>query len=219
MGRKILITAAIFVFIFTATGYAGTTSLALKASTLGAGLELERSFTDSIGARIGINYFTYDHTDTEDGIVYNIDFQLQSLSAMIDWHPFQGSFRISAGALYNKNELEANSKASSSYTIGDVTYTSSQVSSLKAVIDFDEISPYIGMGWDTSYGKQNAYGFLCELGMVYQGSPNVDLTAIGPITSTAVFQTQLAKEKANLENSLDDYEFYPLLSIGVSYRY
>lgn len=219
MVRKVLIAAAISVLVFTATGYASSTSVALKAGTLGAGLEVERSLTDSIGARIGINYFTYDKDAVEDGIDYNIDLQLQSLSAMIDWHPFQGSFRISVGALLNQNELDAKSKASTTYTIGNTTYTSAQITSLQAAVDFDDITPYAGLGWDTSYGKEKTFGFVCELGVVYQGSPNVNLTATGPSASTAAFQTELARERTNLQNSLDGYEYYPVLSLGVSYRY
>ena len=225
MKNKVMIAAAIFLLVFTSTGYTRSSSIGLKVSTLGAGLEVERSFTESIGVRIGVNYFPYDHTDTLDDIEYNVDLKLMSLSALLDWHPFKGSFRISGGVLYNGNEIEADAKPSVSYMIGDTTYTASDVGTLKGKIDFNDIAPYLGLGWDTSFGKDNGFGFLFELGAIYQGSPDVELSADGTIASNPShplyqqFQSNLAKEEENMQSDVDDYKFYPVVSLGLSYRF
>ncbi|GBD97670.1 MAG TPA: hypothetical protein ENG83_05220 [Nitrospirae bacterium] len=219
MNNKVIIAAAIFLLVFTSTGYTQSSSIGLKVSTLGAGLEVERSFTESIGVRIGANYFPYDHTDTLDDIEYNVDLKLMSVSALLDWHPFKGSFRISGGVLYNGNEIEADAKPSVSYTIGDETYDADDVGTLKGKIDFNEIAPYLGLGWDTSFGKDNGFGFLFELGAIYQGSPDVDLSADGLLANDQTFQNNLAKEEKNLQSDIDDYKFYPVISLGFSYRF
>ena len=219
MAKKIIVAMAIFLFAFSTTGYAQSNSLGVKASTLGLGLEVERSFSDLISGRIGVNYFPYDYSGTEDDIAYDFDLNLMSLSALLDWHPFKGSFRISAGVIYNGNELDAKAKIAGTYDIGDSTYTGAELGTLKGKIDFDDIAPYLGLGWDTSFGKNKAFGFLFELGAIYQGSPKVDLSADGPIASDPTFQNELAKEENNLKSDLDDFKVYPVIAIGLSYRF
>jgi hypothetical protein len=218
MAKKII---AIWVFLlsFSGTVYSQDISIGLKASTLGLGLEAEKPFTDSLSGRIGVNYFTYGYSGIKDDIEYDFDLNLMSLAVLLDWHPFKGSFRISGGAIYNGNNLEANAKTSATYDIGDTTYTSSQLGTLNGKIDFNNIAPYLGLGWDTSFGKNKSFGFLFELGAIYQGSPKVDLSADGPIANDATFQNELAKEEDNLQNSLDPYKFYPVLAVGLSYRF
>ena len=154
-----------------------------------------------------------------DDIEYNVDLKLMSLSALLDWHPFEGSFRISGGVLYNGNEIEVDSKLSGSYQVGDKTYTAQEVGTLKGKIDFNKMAPYLGLGWDTSFGKDKGFGFLFELGAIYQGSPDVNLSADGLLASNQDFQNNLAKEEENMQRDVDDYKFYPVVSLGLSYRF
>ena len=219
MVSRITAASAVFLFIFSATGYAQSNSLGVKVSTLGLGLEAEKSFSDSIGGRLGVNYFTYDYSGTEDDIEYDFELNLKSLSALLDWHPFQGSFRISGGAVLNGNTIDANAKSAETFDIGNSTYTGAQVGTLTGKIDFENIAPYLGLGCDTSFGKDKSFGFLFELGVIYQGSPKVDLSADGPIASNATFQNELATEEKDLQSDLDVFKIYPVVAIGLSYRF
>jgi hypothetical protein len=220
MAKKILIAAAIFILAFAATGYAASISTGLKVGTLGAGVEVGSKFNDSIGARVGFNHYSYDKMAQKEDIDYDLDIQLQTVSAIIDWHPFNGSFRFSLGAFYNNNEIEADAVPYSSYRIGDVTYSASEITSLKANVDFaDDIAPYVGIGWDTSFTKEGGLGFLCELGVLYQGKPDVRLSATGPVAESAAFQEELSKERNQLQESMDNFEYYPVLALGITYRY
>ncbi len=217
MAKKTIVAVAIFLFLFSTTGYAQSTSLGVKASTLGLGLELERSFSDSISGRIGVNYFTYGYSGTEDNIEYDFDLKLRSVSALLDWHPFKGSFRFSGGAIYNGNKLDAKAKPSSEFDIGDGTYYN--IDTLKGKINFNDIAPYLGFGWNTSSGKDKGFGFLFELGAIYQGSPRVELSATGADTSLPDFQANLAKEEDNLQSDMDEFKIYPVIALGLIYRF
>jgi len=210
---------SIIVLFFSSMSHAQSISVGLKVSTLGAGVEAEGAFTKSIGARISANYFTYDYEGTEDEIKYNFDLTLQSALALLDWHPFQGSFRLSGGLIYNGNKLEAKAEPATTYEIGDTTYTAEDIGTLTGEITFKDIVPYFGLGWDTSFGKKNRLGFVFDLGVVYQGSPEVNLSADGPIASDKTFQDDLAKEEENLQSSLDDFKYYPVIAIGLNYRF
>ncbi len=220
MTKKIILPALIaFTVLFSSSAYSGDNSVSIKAGLLGAGLEAGRSLSDSIGARIGINYFTYDYSATESDIEYDFSLGLKTLSVLLDWHPFRGSFRLSGGIVFNGNRLDASATSSDTYDIGDRTYTASEVGSLDGEIDFDDVAPYVGLGWDTSFGRKEGLGFLFEIGAIYQGSPRVDLSASGPIASDPDFINNLSKEEDNLQSALDNFTYYPVLAVGLSYRF
>jgi len=219
MVRKTIIAITVLLSVLTPTVYAQNFSIVVKGSTLGAGVEAETAFSRAIGGRVGVNYFTYGYSGTEDDIDYDFDLGLMSVTALLDWHPFKGSFRISGGVIYNGNNLDAKAKTSATYDIGDTTYTGAELGTLKGKIDFNTIAPYLGIGWDTSFGKKNAFGFIFEAGAIYQGSPQVDLSADGPIASDPTFQEDLSKEEDNLQDDLEKFTVYPVVAIGVSYRF
>lgn len=214
-----IISIFIFLFGFVSTGFGQDTFIGIKASLLGAGLELERSFSDMFSARVGINYFPYDYSATEDDIDYDFELDLMSLGIFLDWHPFKGSFRLTGGLMYNSNSLDSTAESAATYEIGDQVYTGSEVGTLNGEIDFNDFAPYVGLGWNTAFGKDRKWGFICEFGVMFQGSPTADLSAIGPIATDTSFQAELAKEEDNLQDDLDNFEFYPNISIGFNYRF
>lgn len=196
---------------------AADTSLGGKAATLGAGLELEQNFNDTFGARLGANYFSYTYTGTEDDIAYDFDLDLLSFSAMVDWHPFSGTFRLTGGVLYNGNELNASAQPTLSYDIGGTVYTAAQVGNMNGVIDFDDFAPYAGLGWNSTWGdEEGSWGLIADVGVVFQGKPKVDLTADGLLATDPGFLTDLAAEEASLQESLDQFELYPVIAIGIT---
>ncbi len=219
MAKKVVLLAAMFLFIISTAGYAQSTSLAVKASTLGAGIEAERSFSDSIGGRIGGNYYSASYSGTEDDIEYKFDLNLKSISFLVDWHPFKSGFRVSTGALYNGNTIKGDAKSADEYEIGDTTFTAAQIGDLETEIDFNTFAPYLGIGWDTSFGKNNAFGFIIELGAAYQGTPKVDFEVNGTFKNNALLLSELSKEEDNLQDELNNFKYYPVASIGVGYRF
>lgn len=194
-------------------------SVSLKAGTSGIGVEGEYALNEYLGARLGANYFKYSYDGTEDDVNYNYDLGLKTFSALIDFHPFKGSFRLSAGAFYNGNKLDATATSSASYDIGNTTYTGAQLGTLRGAIDYNKFAPYAGLGWDTSFGKESGWGVVFEAGALFQGTPNVVLSADGPISTDATFQQELALEQKNLQDDLDSYKVYPVVTLGVSYRF
>lgn len=55
---------------------------------------------------------------------------------------------------------------------------------------------------------------------MFQGSPRVrSLVASGQIATNTAFQTQLANERAEIEDDIDNYKVYSILQIGLGYRF
>ena len=192
-----------------------------KVVTLGMGLELTKSISDSFTGRLGFNTFDYTTNTTKSSVNYNANLQLQTVSALADWYPMQGSFRATTGLYYNNNQLSlAGKPASGTYTLGGQTYNAADIGSVNGSVSFNKIAPYIGLGWGNPAAQGKGWGLVSDFGVLFQGQPNTTLDAT--CTNQAVcaqLQSSVATERSNLQNSLSNFKLYPVASVGVSYQW
>ena len=197
----------------------GSFALAAKAGTLGFGLEGIARLNSRLNAKAGVNAFEYDYDDTESDVEYALELELLTFSLLLDWFPFENPFRISAGLLINQNGLNLNAKSTATYTIGEDTYSLAEVGSLNGELDFNDAAPYIGIGLGNPFGSEGNWSFAVDAGVMFQGSPDVDLSADGTLANNASFLADLAREEENLQSEIDEYDMYPVISVGISYRF
>ena len=191
--------------------------IAPRISTLGGGLEFAKGLTPSFGLRGGFNYFSYGYDATESDVEYDLELELKSFGLFADWHPFKGSFRLSGGFLINGNGLEGNAKPkTANFDIGDGSY---DLDSVSLDISYNTFAPYFGLGWDTTFGDEDNWGFCFDLGLVYSGSPEAAVSISGTDAATATASGDVQKEINDLQESLDDFEWWPLLSAGLVYQF
>ncbi len=187
--------------------------VAPRISTLGVGIEAAKGLTPSFGLRAGFNYFSYGYEATESDVSYDLDLELKSFGLMADWHPFQGAFRLSGGLLINGNGLTGNAKPTGQVKIGDTDYT---LNSIDLEISYNKLAPYFGLGWDTTFGDSDNWGFAFDLGLIYSGSPEASLS-LNP--ANTVSAADLNKEKNELQNDLDSLKWWPVVSAGLVYQF
>lgn len=196
-----------------------------KLGTLGLGVEVTKSFSESITGRVGLNGSNYNKTGTESGVEYDFKLKLQTVSALADWYPWQGAFRGTVGLVYNNNKMDFSAKPSSgNYTINDKSYTAAEVGSLNGGIKFDNVAPYIGIGWGNPVAKEKDWGFVVDLGLLAQGSPkaSMSVTCGSAIVGTAKctsLNTDADAERQQMESALNDFKWYPVASIGISKKF
>ena len=224
MTKKIIIALSLAtVSLLNAESAFSKHALGVKAGTLGLGLEYATNISSDIDFRVGINGFKYNTDGKKDDISYDIDLDLLSASAIIDYHPFSNGFILSAGVMYNGNEINYKGEADSgSFEINDVVYNAADVGSLNGKSDFNSIAPYIGIGYST-VTKSEGFHFIAELGVMYQGSASTSLNATCGASLTAAqcttLQADVAAEEKVFEDETKDYKWYPVASVGVSYRF
>jgi hypothetical protein len=203
-------------------GETGGVAVELKAGTLGGGVEVNYAVSPKFTVGLGLNKFTRSFSDTTDGIDYDVDMNLQSLALLASFHPFEGAFRLTAGAMSNGNELEMKAKLnpSQTYDIGDTTgtYTGDDIGTLSGKVDFNAVAPYFGLGWGKS--PEKGFGLTLDIGVLFQGAPKVDFTSTGgTLSNDANFQAELKKEEANAEDDIKGFTAYPVMSLGLNYRF
>ena len=197
------------------------TSIGLKAGTLGGGVELAHAFGETLGFRVSANGLNYSATESYEDIDYDAKLKLATGQLLLDWFPFSNNFRISAGAVYNGNKLTLNGVPSpgGTFTIDGVTYRTSEVSALNGTVTFRKAAPYVGLGYGRPVGK--GLVFTADLGVLFQGAPQSTLTATcGAATSAstcAQIQNSVAAEQAQLNDDMKQYQYYPVVSIGLAY--
>lgn len=201
-------------------GQASNVALGVKAGTLGLGGELTVGLASMFNLRLGLSGFNYSYDDTYDDVDYDADFDLFSGSALLDWHPFAGSFRLTAGLMLNDSQVDLSARDPDGYTLNDVHYSTAQVGRLKGSMDFADVAPYFGIGWGNAVGEGGRITVGLDLGLMYQGDPDVSLKATGPIRNNAQFRRDLEAEKQDVEDDADPWlKFYPVIGLSVGYRF
>ncbi len=194
-----------------------------EASTLGFGGSFNWRFHDHFGARAGIAYFSYSRDREEiEGIFYNNDLTLLSAPLTLDIYPWANrSFRVSVGVLVNQSELESvvpqDPVAGSTFiTIGNTSYDSSAIGNVNLDVEPNAVSPYLSIGGSFYLDKAKHWSLNGEIGVVFTGELDVSLSNSGP---GAVNPADLALERQQIEDWTDDFQFYPILKISLSYSF
>jgi len=226
-------------------------SLAM-ASVVVASSQVSASEADGLG--LGVNYglisgptleLTYPLTDTlqirgalssgmgisETASDTDIDYEVEADGGVnrlaLDYHPFGNGFFLSAGYAMNNFSLDAvgTSSAAETVDIGDDTYTVTSDVALNGKLDWNS-GATLTLGWGHSPAK--GLGFLIELGAIFTGAADVDLSGTGTVsdgTTTYDVSTDptvlesIAAEEAKLEEDVADFEYLPVLQAGITYRF
>ncbi|WP_027366803.1 hypothetical protein [Desulfocurvibacter africanus] len=189
-----------------------------RIGTLGAGAEAGIEFTDFIKLRGVVQGFKWTIDDKKvSGIEYDFGMNSFTAGALLDIHPLGispvgGSFRVSAGAFYNANNFSLEAKPTETVTIGGTDYTASNVDRLDADVDFNDIAPYVGIGWGTSPGLL-PFSFTADMGVLYQGSPRVDLSS-PRARDNAALAASIESEEDDMEDDLSSWKWYPVVMVG-----
>jgi len=199
--------------------------LSVEAGTTGLGIHAVVPVQKQLNARIGTSLLNYSFDGSTSNVDYDFKLKLKTLDALLDWYPADGAFRFTGGVVYNGNKITANGRptAAGTYTLNGNTYTAASAGTLNGQVDFRNFAPYLGIGWGNAVaGDKAGFGFNADLGVLFQGSPRTSLANNG-CTAPAPVCTQLAAdvaaENVRLRDEVKDFKAYPVLRVGVSYRF
>jgi len=191
----------------------------LKAGTLGVGVEGRWSFLPWLDVRVGANRYDYDDDGSQAGINYDATFALDTFYATGNLRVPLSPFRLTAGAFDNRNEFLLGSRdtGGANFNIGGASFSPADVGTVNAVASFDDVSPYLGIGYDVEiFGK---VGFNLDFGVLWQGAPTVSMQADGLAADQQVFLDALELERLELEDELNDFKAWPVVSLGFVYNF
>lgn len=220
---KTAIVVSVIAAILLPAGRAGAAlddwAVGLKSGTLGIGGELTTNLAPDVHLDAGIQWFELDFDVEIDDIDYDVDLELLNPLVRLSWYPFAGDFRISAGVLFNGSDVDLEATSSEPVEIGNSIYLPGDIGSIQGESEFNEIAPYIGIGFGNPLSQDRGWGITADIGVAFIGSPNVDLTITGPFADNPLLLADLAEEEEEIEDDLDKFRFYPVLSVTLYYRF
>lgn len=186
--------------------------LGVKAGTLGIGVEGIWRPLPLIDIRLGLNGYDYDENGFQAGVNYDATLALDTLYATANFHFPVSPFRVTAGVFANGNELQMVSSENTNFDIGGDIYTAADVGTLSSVTSFADTAPYVGIGFDFSvFGK---LGLNLDLGVLWQGEPDVVIDSDGLLANDPGFQSALETERLELVDEMSDFKAWPVISLG-----
>jgi len=225
MTQKAFMTAALAVCLSCPVIAAAEVNVGVSAmvGTTGLGIHAAIPVLDNLNARFGFNTYNYNVDGSTDDMDYKFKLKLSTFDVLADWHPMQNNFRVTAGILWNGNKIDAKAKANSQgeYTFQGNTYDASNAGNLKGRIEFNDVAPYLGIGWGNS-PKNRGWSFSGDLGVIFQGSPSVSLKNRGcnlGATLCDQLANDLEKERKELEDEVEGFRYYPVIRFGASYMF
>jgi hypothetical protein len=217
------------------------TSIGLRVGTLGVGVDVSRLLNDHIGLRVGASYLTRRQRLRDEDYFGNVIGKLSyqevnwdvrakanAFSGFLDWYPgTRGVFRFSVGAMTSPlsakgvGVITADSGYSFTTDVSRGFYRpASIVGTFVSSGKFPSVLPYVGLGFGTPSSKHHGVHFIFDLGAAI-GKSTVTLTSTTAATTTnPTLRADLAAKQSEWQTDiLDKIPFYPVLSLGVGYRF
>jgi hypothetical protein len=232
MKINIFVLSVIVIFFHHSNTFAY--ELGVGARSMGQVVEVSKKLGDSFNIRIAIGsdynsgdieYSSSDEIEVESVLFGDMgQWNASHLSALIDYHPWQGNFRLTLGLTENSLSWMVQNTGVDSFTFNDKTHGNDIVESTELEVQFtDGISPYVGFGWATGFDKISGFSFNGDIG-VFAASDFVVLfdanCTKGQETSADCESVkQDAKyELAELQEG-EKISLLPLIGLGVSYKF
>jgi hypothetical protein len=185
----------------------------VKAGTLGLGVEATWRPLPYMDLRLGMNQFHYSDDGSQGGINYDAELNLDNAYLTGNFRFPLSPFRLTAGVFSNGNEINLISGDNGAIiVVGGDPYPADAVGTLRSTASFASTSPYVGVGYDFSlFGK---VGMNLDFGVLWQGEPNVSLSADGLLSGDPTFQASLEAERLELVDEVSDFKAWPVVSLG-----
>ena len=222
-----------FALLFVLSGVvpaAAEVAIGATVGTLGIGGELVVG-TPHLQGRFGAAAFEVDADFETDNVDYTGDLELENFFAILDWYPTGGGFRLSGGVVINDNRVIGTAPIEQLVDLPPVLPPGippnllSGIGFLRGEATYDEVVPYVGLGFGNPFTGNGRWRFRFDLGVLVTGEPDVALDAEinSPVPIPPVIQGLiddfLDAERLELEDEIGDFDFYPVLAIGLSYRF
>lgn len=220
-----LLATAVLFSVFPQGLSAQNVGVAATVGTLGPGVQVAFKTTQKLNVRVGGSYFAVtvdDELEDDVDIFLEGDARIGAFSALADYHVFGNSFRISGGARINLFEVQGDGVPTESYCFGDEIdgvcqdklFPPESLGTLGGTVSYPTpIQPYLGLGFGNLGRGESRVTVMFDLGVIYTGSPEIELEATGLLSPTAN-----PDQEKNLNEGLESFVLYPVFSFGVGVR-
>jgi len=190
------------------------------AGTSGVGLDVQVKLGPIFTLRGSLDRLTWAADESFDGIDYRGDLAFDTVGGFIDMHPLANGFLISGGAYVGDRDIALSATPAGPVEIGGQTFSPGQVGTLNGAIKLSGVAPFVGLGWDDTFYRSGRWGFRAVAGVAWSDTPEVALTSTGgSLSSDPAFQARLRDESRNITDEADGYGLFPVIQVGLNYKF
>ncbi len=210
-------------------------ALEFKVGIAGIGFDLGTPLCSFANLRGGAQFFDHSLNPNADGLHTVGDLTLQNVQVSVDLFPFKrSSFHVSPGlTVHNDNHLFSSISvpAGGMFSLGDADYISDPnypINGWSRLRLGNTIAPRLTAGFGNMLPKSGSkFSVPFEVGFQYISSPSLDLHLYGNACDSSGNcgdinasdgPQNLASEVQMLNQDISGLRFYPVLSIGLSYK-
>lgn len=187
--------------------------------SLGIGAQIIAPITpDRLRVRFGVNGANLHRDYSDQNTSYSMKMKWDTASAVLDFHPFAGNFRVSGGLYYNNNSFTLSGTSANGYTFNNTQYTSAQAGTVTGKWTFNKTNPYLGIGWGNAVGKDKRLSFSSDFGVLFQGAPHVSLSASNA-SSNPQLASDIQAQQQKMQDGAKNFKYWPVISFGVAYKF
>jgi len=205
-----------------APAQAGGIAVGAGVSTLGYGVHVATEVNSFLALRLNGNFGDFTIPDYFPvgtglgGLDYDVDASMKTFGLLADFHPLGlspigGGFVLTGGIYYNKNEFDFTANAPAGTVIGGTPLPAAATVISRMTFD-RQYAPYAGLGYDGTFQGVLPVSFFITAGVLFQGSPSVTLTE----STGTINQADLDAEARQIEDDASNYEYYPVVAIGLT---
>ncbi|MDQ8184844.1 hypothetical protein [Pelagicoccus sp. SDUM812002] len=196
-------------------------ALGVEGGTTGLGGSVWFTASKQFTFNAGYGSLSEDKDYSTDGVDYSGNVDLSNGYATIQWHPGGGGFHLLAGVVFTENSVNVVGRPESgtTYDLDGVEYPASLVGTIVGDVEWDNsTAPYIGFGFSKK-PEGKGWGAYINAGVMDAGSAVARLEATGLIADQPQFESDLRAEEQDLNDELDEFDLYPVVRLGVMYRF
>jgi hypothetical protein len=224
-GRIAAATIAAAMMVFGANGASAQDSLqglavGFHSGTTGVGLDATLGLNKYVAVRGSLDGLIINHDATWGNIPYKGKWKGVTGGVFADIHPLNNSLMLTAGAYEGSRSATIVSTPTGPVTIKKFTFTPAQMGSLQGGASMQHLQPFVGAGFNNTFRTKSRWSINAVVGAAYGGSPKVTLTSVGGQFSTMpMVQQWVTDQQTIITNAVHNYKFYPVATMGVSYRF
>ena len=198
--------------------------------TTGRTLSLSRFLTPTLDIELigSSESLQLESTDMSNGVVTSYEVDADFLGVRANYYPWRNDFKVTVGLAQN------NSIAKAEYSFAEWYRAPRQVRAVtdfdrnlkdKATIgtEFDDLAPYIGVGWGNPWIKNRKLSMSVDMGAYYIGGVqfegSIDSPVLDALGLKAEGEALVAKQVAKMQEDYGDLKWWWNVSVNVRYRF
>jgi opacity protein-like surface antigen len=191
-----------------------------QVGTEGVGIGYSEPLGTHDNVRAEFNGISFSHSFDAGQLHYDGTAHIYHGGLYLDFFPAPSTigFRLTAGALIGGDHVDATATSlTTTYTYHGTTY-STLGENIRAKARFPTVRPYIGIGFGHTPVAAKGFSAFFDAGVAY-GRPTIDQFDVPANIVAAVGQAAVDQQKQDLQDKADKLRFYPIVKVGVTYRF